>query len=79
MYEYGNRTVFKVKNDAEGNDFISMLRMHLNRKHYTIRVRGRHSNRKFALQERYIFGRENDIPAYMAESFGIYIKKKKIS
>jgi len=71
---------FTVPNNAAGKAFIELLRAFINRKHYTIRMRGRHSNRNAAFKKYqkkhpgWLPNYDRDVPLEVAETIAIYLE-----
>ena len=71
--------VFKRKNNLTSKAFVWFMRKKLNKKTYSIVLRGRHSDRKKLyekLGKKYVSYTQNDVPIKYAETIGVYIRRK---
>lgn len=71
------RYAFEVPNDEEGAKFIELAKKFLNERTYTIKLRGRHSDRMGTLGNKYRKHTQNDIPIAKAEWYAFYLNAKK--
>ena len=73
------KEVFTLPNDRESKKFIKLIRKHLNRETYGIRVRGRHSNRKQLYADKGLAWNPlstHDVKIKDAETLGVYLDFK---
>jgi len=70
----GARQMFNVRNNLHGRLFIAMLRKALNRKMYSIRVRGSQSDR-VTLRKQGIYVSDQSVPLKHADRLRVYIDK----
>jgi len=77
------RKMMEVTANDEGLNFIKLLKESLNKKYYQLILRGRHSDRRSVLGDKFIkrdeghYNSPNDIPLNKAERIAIYIYKKE--
>ena len=64
-----------VTNDDDGKKRIKAIKAIFSNE-YSVRLRGRHSNRKEILGAKYQTGRQNDVPLDIAEYIGVYLYPK---
>ena len=69
----GGKYLFEVPNNEEGQEFLRLLRKHLNKSHWELKPRARHSDRKSALGTKWSQYGDNDIKLDQAEWFAVYL------
>jgi len=71
------RYIFEVPNDEEGQQFLKLAKKFLNSNSWSMKKRGRNSNRKEVLGGKYRPYTQNDIPIGSADWFALYFNYKK--